>query len=132
MGFRFHPKLLRLVSRSLSLDHYVDTSEEFGLCCCGDEGGDAPPFVSFSFLIRNHVLVPRALAKWSSTVWTSGSFLAFRADHMLEPRDLAKWSSTVPVENKISSVSHFLNILRNPLHTYFTKISKRQGGIPIT
>lgn len=51
---------------------------------------------------------------------------------MLEPRDLAKWSSTVPVEKKNSSVSHFLNILRNPLHTYFTKISKRQGGIPIT
>lgn len=43
--------------------HHVDTSEEFGLCCCGDEGGEVLPFVSFSFLILNHVVVPKALAK---------------------------------------------------------------------
>lgn len=48
--------------------HHVDTSDEFCLCCCGDEGGELVPLVSFSFFIRNHVLVPSALAKWSSTV----------------------------------------------------------------
>lgn len=50
---------------------------------------------------------------------------------MLEPRDLAKWSSTVPVENKISSVSHFLNILRTPCTHISHKLVKDKEGFPL-